>query len=227
MRGKTLPLRMSPKQKRSTTLRTHTCSVKVHCSVCALRCVTQVHLSERVREWENERVRAAEGTPRETQSPEQAIDVRMADVQSDQQPRFERVAHQAALQVVSTTHPTMPDTPKEVVKAPVSPHMWDPFRMTKQFSAFLRSRPMEVNDESLRLAASFPYEPKHWPTLLTGWTWTNFIRGHPYQLIRITFSLCHRLHIHRYPYQLPLSLSVSLHRQLYLHLHLQLRVSLN
>ena len=34
---------------------------------------------------------AAEGTPRETQSPEQAIDVRMADVQSDQQPQIERV----------------------------------------------------------------------------------------------------------------------------------------
>ena len=34
------------KAEKSTTLRSHTCSVKVHCRVCALRCVTQVHLSE-------------------------------------------------------------------------------------------------------------------------------------------------------------------------------------
>ena len=57
---------------------------------------------------------AAEGTPRETQSQDQAIDVQTADVQSDQQPQFERVAHQAALQVVPTTHPTMLVTPEGV-----------------------------------------------------------------------------------------------------------------
>ena len=57
---------------------------------------------------------AAEGTLRETQSQEQAIDAQMADVQSDQQPQFERVAHQAALHLVPTTHPTMLVTPEEV-----------------------------------------------------------------------------------------------------------------
>ena len=50
---------------------------------------------------------AAEGTPREMQNQEQAIDVRMAEVQSDLQLQSERVAHQAALQVVPTTYPTM------------------------------------------------------------------------------------------------------------------------
>ena len=57
---------------------------------------------------------AAEGTPRERQSQEQAIDVQMADLQSDQQPQFELVVYQAALQVVRTTRPTMPDTPDGV-----------------------------------------------------------------------------------------------------------------
>ena len=57
---------------------------------------------------------AADGTPRVTQSQGQATDVRVADMQCDQQPQFERVAHQAALQVVPTTHPTMLDTPMEV-----------------------------------------------------------------------------------------------------------------
>ena len=38
----------------------------------------------------------------------------MADVQSDQHTQFERVAHQAALQVVPTTHPAMLDTPEVV-----------------------------------------------------------------------------------------------------------------
>ena len=49
--------------------------------------------------------RLSEATPQVTQSLGQAIDVRMADVQCDQQLPNERVAYRAALQVVPTTHP--------------------------------------------------------------------------------------------------------------------------
>ena len=44
----------------------------------------------------------AEGTPRETQNEGQAVDVRMADVQSDRQSQTERVAHP-----VTITNPNM------------------------------------------------------------------------------------------------------------------------
>ena len=47
----------------------------------------------------------SEGNPRETQDEEQAIDVRMAEVQGDRQSQSERVAHQVALQLGPTTDP--------------------------------------------------------------------------------------------------------------------------
>ena len=53
---------------------------------------------------------AAEGTLRETQNQEQVIDVWMAEAQSDRQLQRERVAPQAALQVVPTSYPTTQDT---------------------------------------------------------------------------------------------------------------------
>ena len=61
--------------------------------------------------------RAAEGAPRLIQAVGHATDVQMADVQCDQQPPNERVAHQAALQVVPTTPLAMSTAPMEVETA--------------------------------------------------------------------------------------------------------------
>ena len=85
--------------------------VDLHCcrltGIVSHECINQSH-SEGLGSW------SAKGAPRLTQGMGQAMDVRMADMQCDQQSPSGRVACQAALQVVPTTPPAMSNAPMEV-----------------------------------------------------------------------------------------------------------------
>ena len=83
---------------------------------------------------------AAEGAPRLTQSMEQAMDVKRADVQCDQQHPNERVAYRAALQVV-------PTTPLAVSIAPIEVETAQPMQLDMAHLGMVRaSRSAEAPD---------------------------------------------------------------------------------